>query len=272
LTERVVFIYTINYLTETVSPSSQPAEPTHTETWDTQDVATDLLAQAATVQDATYGDGLRVPFGEGRTIEIYPATGTARITTQETQVEVSANGVSVTPVNPDHPLQFTGSSGTIIFPSTLHNSTEQPSEPFLQPIDTQIPDTRKTPARSAPMASETAAEKPAGKPGVQPKAKEDERVEIVGRVGRKPTYKDTGKVKLLKFPLAEHPDSETTKWHTVVAFGSRAEKLKDSLTKGEEVKIAGYEKERYVQSRKGGEPKKVKEIFLAALTHVEKPR
>ncbi len=63
--------------------------------------------------------------------------------------------------------------------------------------------------------------------------------------------------------MAEHV-GETTVWHTVVAFGVRAEALRDSLTVGREVKLAGYLHTREVQSPENGSVKTVAEIYLAS--------
>ncbi len=50
----------------------------------------------------------------------------------------------------------------------------------------------------------------------------------------------------------------------MVAFGRRAEALKDQLTVGQEVKLAGYLHTREVQSPRGGKVKTVAEIYLAS--------
>jgi single-stranded DNA-binding protein len=71
---------------------------------------------------------------------------------------------------------------------------------------------------------------------------------------------------MAKFPIAQHnPDGSTT-WNTIVAFGKTAEGLRDSLTKGETITVAGYPHEREVTS-KAGQKRTVTEIFLAGLKH-----
>jgi single-stranded DNA-binding protein len=98
---------------------------------------------------------------------------------------------------------------------------------------------------------------------------EKQRVEITGRIGKLPTFKETTKGIIAKFPVAEHVD-DTTRWHTIVAFGKHAEALRDSLTLGEEVKVIGYSHERQAGNKKDGTPKKVREIYLAGLKHAQK--
>ncbi len=88
---------------------------------------------------------------------------------------------------------------------------------------------------------------------------------LVGRVGRLPTFKETTKGLLAKFPLAAHVGDETS-WHTVTAFGPKAEMLRDSLTVGQAVRIVGYlhERQARVKTKGGTAQKTVQEIYLAA--------
>jgi len=74
-----------------------------------------------------------------------------------------------------------------------------------------------------------------------------ERIEVTGRVGRTPELKQTAKgVPITKFPLAEHPDGKEgeTVWHTIVSFKTLAQKVSETVKKGDEVKVIGYRQER----------------------------
>jgi single-stranded DNA-binding protein len=57
-----------------------------------------------------------------------------------------------------------------------------------------------------------------------------------------------------------HGEDGKTTWHTILAFGERAEKLKDSLTKGQLVEVVGYlhVKEKPIR---GGRVKRIEEIY-----------
>ncbi len=69
------------------------------------------------------------------------------------------------------------------------------------------------------------------------------RVELEGRVGRDPRVRETAKgVKIAKFPLAEHPDGQEgeTVWYTIVAFKDLAQKVSETVRKGDQVKVIGY--------------------------------
>ncbi len=91
------------------------------------------------------------------------------------------------------------------------------------------------------------------------------RVTLVGRVGAVPAFGTTPKGQpKLTFPLAVHPDSETTEWHTVLAFGKRAEQLRGQVKKGDAVEVVGYVHTSEVRGR-DGKPKTVAEIYAAAV-------
>ncbi len=73
------------------------------------------------------------------------------------------------------------------------------------------------------------------------------RVELSGRVGRDPRARETTRgVLIVKFPLAEHPDGheDETTWHTIVSFKKRAQKVIETVHKGDQVKVIGYLSER----------------------------
>ena len=93
-----------------------------------------------------------------------------------------------------------------------------------------------------------------------------ERKVITGRVGRVPTVRQIKTGLMAKFPVAEHQPDGATTWHTIVAFGKNAESLRDSLTKGEMVSIAGYPHQREITG-KAGQTRTITEIYLAGLKH-----
>lgn len=98
-------------------------------------------------------------------------------------------------------------------------------------------------------------------PAQQRERGENERVTIRGRVGKEAHFRTTGQRGVLvgSFPLGEHPDLETTIWHTIVVFGDRAAKLKEKgLTPGQEVEIVGYVHEREIKGGKTDMPRTVK--------------
>jgi hypothetical protein len=103
-----------------------------------------------------------------------------------------------------------------------------------------------------------------------PEKEKKERVTITGRVGREPSFKQIKTGLMAKFPLAEHSDTEgstKTTWHTICAFGKTAEALRATLTKGQQITVAGYPHERTISNPKTGTERTVTEIYLAGLKH-----
>jgi hypothetical protein len=108
-------------------------------------------------------------------------------------------------------------------------------------------------------------------PSTEPREKQPY-VTLTGRVAALPTFRTTPKSQQLvaRFPLAVHEaqDGEVvTTYHTVLAFGPRAEKVRASLVLGEEVQVMGY---RHEGTTKAGKPKV--EYYLAALRRPKPPQ
>ncbi|WP_079054015.1 single-stranded DNA-binding protein [Streptomyces graminilatus] len=111
----------------------------------------------------------------------------------------------------------------------------------------------------------------------EPAAKTDEakeadaqRVKLVGRLGRNPTFRTTAAGKLVgKFPLAVHLENGETEWHDILSFGDRAAALQrrteaDELVRGREVEVVGYVHDREYKAR-NGETKVAREINSVAV-------
>ena len=82
---------------------------------------------------------------------------------------------------------------------------------------------------------------------------ERQRVTLAGRLGASPSFRTTPKGQLLgRFPLAVH-DEDSTRWVQVLAFGQRAEKLRDEtrLAKGEQVEVIGYPHPKHSKGKDG---------------------
>ncbi len=97
-------------------------------------------------------------------------------------------------------------------------------------------------------------------------------MQLTGRLGRDPSFRTTTKTGTLvgRFPLAEHHDDGTTRWHTVLAFGDHAEQLQRrtparELAQGRQVDVVGY---LHTTTRPGkdGRPRPVQEVYATAVT------
>ena len=97
---------------------------------------------------------------------------------------------------------------------------------------------------------------------------EQERLTFLGRVGSNIAFRTTAKgVLVARFPMAVRMENGDTTWETVIAFGDKAEKLRDSVQRGDAIEIVGYAHAREVQ-RRDGSNRTVREIYAA----VVKPR
>ena len=108
-----------------------------------------------------------------------------------------------------------------------------------------------------------ALELAAGSPDTpEPKA---ERLTLRGRAGTDPTFRTTRNgTSIVRFPLAVRDEAGETAWHTVVAFGDRAERLRGVLHRGGVVEVVGYLHERSARTR-GGQPRVVRELYAAVV-------
>lgn len=88
----------------------------------------------------------------------------------------------------------------------------------------------------------------------EPTPEKPERITLLGRLGSEIKFKVTPKGLLVaSFPLAVRDDEGQTHWENVLAFGDRAEKLRDTLTRGQTAEVIGYRKQRTYKTRDGRE-------------------
>ncbi len=234
-------------MTEHAPLPYQDAEPTPER--ETSAVTQPRAIEPTPVYDAAFGQGDLYTFPDNyTTLELYP-TGT--IFTYQAVESMIAVRVSET-----------GEVDFIRSPVAAPEAVEP-----LVTAETATPQhILPPPPEPAVSAPSTASEEHAKRQ--QPE--QEKKVEIVGRVGTLPTFRQTKKGLMARFALAEHPDADTTIWHNVVAFGSKAEQLKDSLTIGEAVKIVGKPFTWQARTKKGGNPKPEQAISLWGLKHLDK--
>lgn len=95
--------------------------------------------------------------------------------------------------------------------------------------------------------------------------RKEERLTLRGRAGTEPTFRTTRNgTPIVRFPLAVRDEAGETTWHTIVAFGERAERLRGVLHRGEIVEVVGYMHERSARTR-GGQPRVVRELYAAVV-------
>ncbi|MFJ6384955.1 single-stranded DNA-binding protein [Kitasatospora sp. NPDC092039] len=187
---------------------------------------------------------------------------TEQIITREEAVKVPAEAEQ-----PGHPAREVVNSVKNKFPTRAPGA--YPDErPAVQPVEAggteEDPLAQARQIRGGDQAPSQAAEDQPAKESGPP------RVQVVGRLGRNPTVRETAGGKLVgKFPLAIHLENGETQWQDVLAFGERARALKKrmeegELVKGREVEVVGYEHEREYKGR-DGTTKTAREIYSVAI-------
>src|SRR5512144_322356 len=283
-------------------------EPRPSQELDEQAIAEALHTRSASVRDVAYGEGSQFSLGRGDArLEIYPRTGVTRLTTNDIRVElfgsaitdVSSGGVEFSRSQPGQDASLTVvPGGGIVF--TLVAGGERTRAATAEP-DESLPPPPAAPPASAPetaqeprsgvdhalvspppvRASKTpsATREPAGEPTDGERATsqqqaeaetEQERIALTGRLGRDPSFRTTKTGSLVgRFPLAVHREDGHTDWHTVLAFGPRAEQLQrrlaaGELTQGREVDVVGYLHSN-TRPGKDGKPRQVQEVYAVAV-------
>ncbi len=199
---------------------------------------------ARSIVNDRYGDGFSVTLGEGDSeaaVEVFPQTRIVRLLSGYSGIELfDVGGV-------------TRRSGRLRFESD-YGSEKVAGE--VAPDGTfhyiRVPG-RDDSGRFEEAPVEASDETP--------------RVTLRGRLGAEPHFRTTTRRGELvaSFPLGTHPDSETTEWHPIMAFGERAKRLQEHpLAKGQLVEVVGYVHERVGRTR-SGDTKITKQIYATAI-------
>ncbi len=104
-----------------------------------------------------------------------------------------------------------------------------------------------------------------------PEHREGERLTLLGRVGRDPTFWTTKSgVSRAHFPLAirHDPANDKTTWHRIDAWNKWAERARDTVSKGQVLEVVAYRRVTTVEGTRG--PRQVEELRAAAIRHPDK--
>ncbi|MGW2040301.1 single-stranded DNA-binding protein [Streptomyces virginiae] len=154
-------------------------------------------------------------------------------------------------------------------PDSVNDASIEPA-PTASAVVTPSPQDEHPLDRAARIRAQDQARGESAEPSSESKETEGQRVKLVGRLRRNPTFRTTASGKLVgKFPLAVHLENGETQWHDILAFGDRAASLRkraeaDELVKGREVEVVGYVYEREYKAR-SGETKVAREINSVAV-------
>lgn len=216
--------------------------------WDMDSIAQALLAPGQEAKELALGHGQRFALGQEETkiVEFFPQSGVVRVTTDVAQIAL--HGVLEPQVSPEGILIERGDAKLEI---NVDGNISFTTGPGKRQAELSVPESEETPVEVEPSQE--------SKPSKAQEAKE--RLALLGRVGATPSFRTTPKGTLVaRFPLAVHEAENKTTWHTILAFGERAEKLKESLEKGNQVEVIGYRHTREART-KDGRTKTVEEIY-----------
>ncbi len=281
----------------------------HISHFDGQAIGDALRTRPATVRDVAYGEGQLFSAGHGAArLEVFPRSGVTRLTAQDMCVELFGNAIAAVSqtgvefhrsqpgqeasltVIPGGGVVFTFVAGAERTSPASPPPAEEPDQAGQTPQRTAlVPQTTRNPApdttnsQGQPPADEAlSVPPPAAEPSPAPtrpanpaaagaEPKQAPRVQLSGQLGRNPNFRTTTTGTLVgRFPLAEHHEDGTTRWHTVLAFGDRAKQLQQrtqagELAQGQQVDVIGY---LHTTTRPGkdGRVRTEQAVYAAAVT------
>lgn len=268
-------------------PRSQPEQPAEPQTWEVAPVVDALEAAAEPRRHVAFGAGVQLQLDAetAAALELYPAAGVVRLTTQDAEVTLFRQPPPA--LDPERGrvrfardtdtervrLSLAASGEVALFIAPVAPGRE--TRAVVDPGDAGIPLAGETRVLGRSGGSSDAAAEPSPTP-VRPvqelasgeQASKRERLTLSGRLGRAPSFRTTRNGKLIaSFPLAVRDEDGNTTWHTILTFGARAEQLRDQLEKGQVVQVIGYQHAREVRTKRG-ETKTVVEVYATLV----KPR
>lgn len=183
----------------------------------------------------------------------------------ETALTLHPDGAILFSCVPDAPERSRGAgkpTSSTSVPPMRETTPADHHRPADVPADAPAPQARQ-PAPSAPAEVSPTGSATASTTETEP------RVQLTGRLGRTPTFRTSPRgTQIGSFSLAVHREDGSTVWHSIVAFGTRAEQLKrraetGELTKGQEIDVVGYPHTREMPTKNG--TRTVTEIHAAAV-------
>lgn len=218
------------------------------------------------VDNITEGFGLQVRIGESHA-EIFPGTRAARAElagdrahmTNVTHIAVENDTLNLYGETDDHHTALRIGAESLVFAKRR----KQPAVPARS--ETGVMESAVVPQAPTPAELPDTVGNPVSEE--DERTAERERVGMTGRIGYAPQFRETARGTLVgQFALAVHGQPGETTWHSVVTFGARAQKLKESgLGKGDEVEIVGYTHDRERTDSKPGEAKTITEIHAVVV-------
>jgi Single-strand binding protein family len=240
-----------------------------------------LGAPAQPVHDVAYGDGQCLAVAAGRTtLEIYPAAGVARVTTQNARVELHRlPGCSTN----DGRVVFQRDAEDERLRLVVRGDGKVALQPVLRGPEWTQDESSSPTTHTTVIPPSAAVIEPHSATHAAPAVETEEapaRVDLRGRLGRDPWFRrpeEDDQVLIGGFPLAiNDAQGGKTTWHKVVVFGEHADALSASaadgkIRKGNLVDVAGVVQERKEPRRDGGTTT-IREIHATTVVRVTSQR
>lgn len=260
-------------------PSQRPREEPNA-TWDVEAISNALQAEPLLRRHPIHGWGFQLTLDEEpryppTRLDLYPERCLARYRSGSVKLDLAnisavateANGLRISAADQHARLAcLVKSDGSLALTILMGTEAAQERPPGRQPQAVPV-----SPPEAPPPAVAKAAAPAKTPEGVgaavpePPQAEAQPRLTLAGQVGATPEFHTTPKGTLVaRFPLAVHHEDNTTSWHTVLAFGERAQKLKGSLQKGQQVEVVGYVHTREIRTQGGG-TRPVQELYAVVV-------
>ncbi len=236
--------------------------------WDTAALRDSLGVAPTETEDIAYGVGSRfVPESNPVSLELFPESAVVRILVPGVQVtlrevaapEMTADGLTFTTMSDVAYRAHLTTDGELTLTAADRDFSAERTRQFgneteIVNTNTMMTDTMTDMIIDVLTTVDLDAGVAAG-PIRAPETAEQkrERITLFGRAGAAPTMRTTASGRLIaRFPMGIRVEEDETRWETIVAFGSKAEQVRDTVTKGQAVEVIGYEHHREVPGGVGG--------------------
>lgn len=220
-------------------------------TWPFGALGQGLKTAPEMTEDVAFGTGQRFRLGEEQPLhlEIYPTAGVVRLISADAKITLFRQAppkASESEVVFDSPSVFlaiaaTGAISLQIAPEkALSDAPQSPAGPLTRLGDTshhleerKLPQTQLQPGSEGYVTT----------PPAEPEKQRQPRVAYTGRLVHAPWFRETQRQKMpiAGFRLAVQGEDNTVSYHEIVAFGERADKLREmELEKGRTVSVIGF--------------------------------
>ncbi len=139
-----------------------------------------------------------------------------------------------------------------VFPAPSRALPESPLR-GENPPNEDVPESASSIGPESSGDAQTPSQEATETPQMAEQKERQPRVKITGRLGADPHFEESSKSGVIaRFPVAEQTSEEQATWHRVYSTGKSAEKIRNAnLTKGDTVRVDGYQQERDYRKRDG---------------------